>query len=186
MLARLAVGLALVGVFTPATVAQQFDRRARDEPEVVVEAGGRTGTCDVLRFTPDGRFLLAAGDDKVVRVWPYSAAGLDTAPGKARTLHWRSWRDQLGGIKAVAVSPDGKFVAVGGYGLRVSTVAIIDREAGQNGRTAAITWPRPNVGGANFDAVTAISFHPDGKRVGFGTADGSLWLWEPVKLAARE
>jgi WD40 repeat protein len=184
--ARLAVGLALVGFLSVPASAQQFDRRARDEPEVHIEAGGRTGTCDVLRFTPDGRFLLAAGDDKVVRVWPYSATGLDTAPGKARTLHWRSWRDQLGGIKAVATTPDGKLVAVGGYGLRVSTVAIIDREAGQSGRTAAITWPRPNVGGSNFDAVMAVAFHPDGKRVGFGTADGSLWLWDPVKLATPE
>src|SRR5207244_1081785 len=58
--------------------------------------------------------------------------------------------------------------------------------AGQTGRTVASTWPRPNVGGANFDAVMAVAFHPDGKRVGFGTADGSLWLWEPVKLAAPE
>lgn len=34
---------------------QQYDRRARDEPEVCLEAGGRYGTCDVLGFTPDGK-----------------------------------------------------------------------------------------------------------------------------------
>jgi WD40 repeat protein len=183
MILRLAASVALVGLFVPPAVAQQFDRRARDEPEVVIEAGGRTGTCDMLRFTPDGNFLLAGGDDKVVRVWPYSAAGLDTAPGKARTLRWRSWRDQLGGIKAVAISPDGKRVAVGGYGLKISTVAIIDRETGE---TLAITWPRSREGGNNFDAVMAIGFHPDGERVGFGTADGSLWLWKPEKLDKPE
>jgi WD40 repeat protein len=179
MVLRLAASLALVGLFVPPGVSQQFDRRARDEPEVVVEAGGRTGTCDILRFTPNGDFLLAAGDDKVVRVWPYSAAGLDTAPGRARALRWRSWRDQLGGIKAVGISPDGKRVAVGGYGLKISSVAIIERETGN---TLAITWPRTREGGNNFDAVMAVGFHPDGKRVGFGTADGSLWIWEPEKL----
>ena len=179
MFVRLAASLVLFGLFAVPTKAQQFDRRARDEPEVAVEHGGRTGTCDVIRFSPNGDFLFAAGDDKVVRVWPHTATGLDTAPGKASTLHWRSWRDQLGGIKAIGISPDGKRVAVGGYGLRVSSVAIIDRDSGE---TLAITWPRVREGGANYDAVMTVNFHPDGKRIGFGTADGSLWLWEPVKL----
>ena len=30
----------------------------------------------------------------------------------------------------------------------------------------------------------AIAFDPDGKRIGFGTADGSLWLWA-AKLGSR-
>ena len=94
--------------FAADAVAQQFDRRSRDEPEIVVEAGGRVGTCDALLFSPDGKFLLAGGDDKVVRVWPYSAAGgLDTEKGKAQTLRWRAWREQRGGIKAVATQDVG-------------------------------------------------------------------------------
>ncbi len=168
--------------FATISVGQQFDRRSRDEPEVVIESGGRVGTADVLRFTPDGEFLLAAGDDKVVRVWPHSAAGLDTTPEQSRTLRWRGWRDQLGGIKAIAVSPDGQRVAVGGYGLKISSVAILSRETGA---TLAMTWPRTRVG-SYHDAVTAIAFHPDGKRVGFGTADGTLWLWNPTPLSPSE
>jgi WD40 repeat protein len=175
--------LVILGLLAPSALGQQYDRRARDEPEIVVEAGGRSGTCDVLRFTRDGQFLLAAGDDKVVHVWPHLANGLDKTPGKAKTLRWRSWRDQLGGIKAIGVSPDGKQIAVGGYGLRISSVAIIDRETGN---TTAITWPRSGEGVSNFDAVMAIAFHPDGKRIGFGTADGTLWLWNPTKLPVRD
>jgi len=180
---RSALAVVLVAGIAPAVGAQQFDRRARDEPEVVVEAGGRVGTADVIRFSADGKFLLAAGDDKVVRVWPYSAAGLDSDPRQTRVLRWRAWRDQLGGIKAVAVSPDGTRVAVGGYGLRISSVALLDRESGD---TLALTWPRAAEGVAHFDAVMAVEFHPDGRRVAFGTADGTLWLWEPVKLARPE
>jgi WD40 repeat protein len=181
--ARPALCFVLVGLIAVPTAAQQFDRRAREEPEVVIEAGGRVGVADVVQFSPDGQFLFAAGDDKVVRVWPHSLAGLDTAPGHARTLRWRSWRDQLGGIKAIGISPDGKRVAIGGYGLKVSTVAILDRETGD---TLAITWPRTREGVSHFDAVTAAAFHPDGKRIGFGTADGSLWLWSPEKLDQPE
>jgi len=159
--------------------AQQTDRRARDEPEIVVEAGGRVGPADALLFSPDGKFLLAGGDDKVVRVWPHGAAGLDVARGKAQVLRWRAWREQRGGIKAVAISPDGLRAAVGGYGMKPSTVAILDRETGD---TLALTWPKSRPGTDNFGTVMAIAFHPDGKRVGFGTADGSLWLWDPEKL----
>jgi WD40 repeat protein/uncharacterized caspase-like protein len=136
-----------------------------------------------VRFSPDGQFVFAAGDDKVVRVWPYTADGLDNAPGHTRTLRWRSWRDQLGGIKALGISPDGKRIVVGGYGLKVSTVAILDRETGD---TLAITWPRTQVGISHFDVVMVAEYHPDGKQVAFGTADGSLWLWKPEKLDKPE
>jgi WD40 repeat protein/uncharacterized caspase-like protein len=170
-------------MFAAGADAQQFDRRARDEPEIVIAAGGRVGTCDVVQFTPDGNFLLAAGDDKVVHVWPHTEKGLDRTPNKDRTLRWRSWRDQLGGIKAVGVSPDGSKVAVGGYGLRISSIALIDRDSGA---TLAITWPKSGEGVSNFNAITAIAFHPDGNRIGFATADGTLWLWTPTKLAAPD
>lgn len=179
MFARLAAGLSLAALLAGAVEAQQFDRRARDEPEVVIEAGGRVGTADVVRFTPDGNFLLAAGDDKVARSWPHSVAtGLDTNPDAVRVLRWRGWRDQLGGIKCLATSANGKRVAVGGYGLRISSIAVLDRESGE---TLGVTWPRVREG-AYHDAVTAIGVHPDGVRVGFGTADGTLWFWEPKKL----
>src|SRR5262245_49673792 len=173
MLPRL-LALAVVAALAPTAAAQQYDRRSRDEPEVIVEAGGRVGTCDVLRFSPDGQFLFAAGDDKVVRVWPYSAAGLETEPGKARTLRWPAWREQRGGIKTAAVSPDGKRIAVGGFGLITSTVAVLDRETGE---PLGLTWPQVGEGDPFYGTVHAVTFHPDGSRVAFGTADGTLWLW---------
>ncbi|MBY0460044.1 MAG: WD40 repeat domain-containing protein, partial [Gemmataceae bacterium] len=171
--------LALVAFLASPLVAsaqQQFDRRSREEPEIVVETGGRVGYCDTLTFTTDGKFLLAAGDDKVVRVWPHTADGLNTERDAARVLRWRAWRDERGGIKAMAVSPDGKKVALGGLGMKPSTVAVLDRATGE---TLALTWPQVRPGDPNFNAVTAVGFHPDG-RVGFGTADGSLWVWDPA------
>ncbi|MBN9121096.1 MAG: caspase family protein [Planctomycetes bacterium] len=179
MIARIFPVLVTTLLFgAPAAAQEQIDRRSRDEPEIVVEAGGRVGPCDVLRFAPDGRFLLAGGDDKVVRVWPHSARGLDTERAHVQTLRWRAWREQRGGIKTLAVSADGKRVAVGGYGMKPSTVAILDHVSGD---TVALSWPKTRRGDPNFGTVTAVCFD-DAGRVGFGTADGSLWLWEPVKL----
>jgi WD40 repeat protein len=180
--ARLVLTLAVLALLTPAASAQQYDRRARDEPEVVVKPGGRVGTADAIEFSATGEFLFGVGDDKVVHVWPHSATGLDTTLRPNNVLRWRSWRDQLGGIKALAISPDGKRVVVGGYGLRVSTVAILDRETGE---TLALTWPKTKTGD-HYDAVMAVAFDGKGKRVGFGTADGTLWLWDPEKLTTPD
>ena len=178
MFAPLVAAAVLLTALAPQSRARRSNCCARDEPEVVVQAGGRVGTADAVQFGPRGAFLLAAGDDKVVHVWPHSAAGLDTSPRAHSIMRWRSWRDQLGGIKALAVSPDGKRVAVGGYGLRVSTVAILDRASGE---TVALTWPRVR-DGDHYDAVMAVAFDAGGQRVGFGTADGTLWLWKPERL----
>ena len=180
MILRLAIQVLIALELTTPVQAQQTDRRARAEPEIVVEAGGRVGPADALLFSPDGKFLLAGGDDKVVRVWPHGDKGLDTDRAKAQVLRWRAWREQRGGIKTIAISADGKRVALGGYGMKPSTVAVLDRETGE---TLALTWPKSRPGIDNFGTVMAVAFHPDGMRVGFGTADGSLWFWAPDTLA---
>src|SRR5258707_7731455 len=56
---------------TAAEPAATANRRDLEDPELIVDSGGRLGMCDALHFTPDGRELLAVGDDKVVRIWQY-------------------------------------------------------------------------------------------------------------------
>ena len=172
--------LIATAILAGSVFGQQADRRSRDEPDVCPEAGGRYGTCDVLRFAPDGGYLIAAGDDKVARIWPHGPSGLETDAAKGQVLRWRAWREQRGGIKALALSPDGKRVAVAGYGMKSGTVAILDRTASteQETKLIALTWPSTDAGN-----VMALAFHPDGERVAFGTADGSLWFWKPKALA---
>jgi WD40 repeat protein len=150
----------------------QGDRRDRQDPELVVESGGRMGTCDFLTFTADGQYLLATGDDKVVHVWPYRAGRLDP---QATVLRWASWREQRGAIYALALSPDpaARRVAIGGLGLRNSAVAVLDRTSG-----AVLHTTFPERGRENFYGVMALAFAPSGKRLAYGTADGSVWLWD--------
>src|ERR1700684_1756893 len=82
------------------------------KPLLQLEAGGPTAAVTALRFSPDGNTLYAAGLDKVVRVWEHDA---DKKP--AWTLK-RSFRVPIGpgtggAINALALSPDGRWLAVG-------------------------------------------------------------------------
>src|SRR5215471_21788359 len=116
LLACAAVALLLAAV---APAAAQGSRRDREDPELIVEPGGRTGTCDQLLFTPDGKQLLAAGDDKVVRVWQCRDGKLDDKT--MQNLRWGIWREFRGQIHAMALSPDARRVVIGGVGPISST-----------------------------------------------------------------
>jgi len=167
----------LIVVMSSCPANAQGDRRDRQEPELTVETGARTGTCDAMTFTADGKFLIAVGDDKVARIWPVTEQGFDRK--NATVLRWPSWREQRGGIKAMALPRDvnDPRIAIGGYGMRTSTVAILDRT---NGKIVQIIAPDP-IKGRNFFAVMSITFSPDGKKLAFGTADGSVFVWDLAK-----
>ncbi|MCX7701817.1 MAG: hypothetical protein N2039_13145, partial [Gemmataceae bacterium] len=148
----------------------QLDRRDRREPAIVLNTGGRTGTCDVITFSPDGQSVLAAGDDKVVTIIPVQKGKFNSQA--VSYLRWPMWREQRGAIFALSVSPDGRQVAVGGYGLRNSTVAIIERESGRIAQLVNLEKEREN-----FFAVMCLAFSPDGRSLAIGTGSGSVWFW---------
>ncbi len=162
--------LSVLTIALTAGAAEDADRRSRREPGLILENGGRTGACDVLAFTADGRHLLAAGDDRVVRTWDFAASDLTPGP----VLRWSVWRQNRGAIYAMALSPDKdqKYVAVGGLGLLDGTIAILERATGKV--VHALLTPPSNA------TIWAIAFAPAGDAVAYGTIDGRVWLWRPV------
>ncbi|MBL8799284.1 MAG: hypothetical protein JNM56_35690 [Planctomycetia bacterium] len=148
----------------------QADRFQRFEPGLIVETGARMGACDAVAFTPDGNFLMAVGDDKVVRVWRCTERGLDAA--SLQVLRWSIFREKRGNIYALALSPDDRHVAVGGFGVRgAHTPALLDRVTGDVKKALVDLQPTPY-------AVWALAFSPSGKRVAFGKGDGQIGVWE--------
>jgi len=83
---------------------------AEERPILQLDTGGHMAIIKGLAFTPDGRQLVSASDDKTIRVW-------DLAGGKTvRTIRGESAPGDAGKVYAMALSPDGKWLAVGGDG----------------------------------------------------------------------
>ncbi|MEI8374046.1 MAG: caspase family protein [Planctomycetota bacterium] len=163
------VMLLLVVVGGQYASAQENRRGALKTPGLVIETKTTTAPCNALSFTPDGKCLMAAGADKVVRAWPLEGARL--MPDKTVTLRWATWREQRGAIRTMALSPDAdaKCVAIGGCGLITGAVIVLDRQTGQV--VHALTKPDSSA------IVTSIGFSPSGKQLVFGNAAGAVWVW---------
>ncbi|MCE9530769.1 MAG: hypothetical protein K8T89_06545 [Planctomycetes bacterium] len=81
-----------------------------DKPTPQVDAGGPSAAITSIAFTADGKSLYAAGLDKMVHVWELQ---------KGKFIHKSAFRVPIGpgnagGINAVAVSPDGAWIAMAG------------------------------------------------------------------------
>lgn len=167
----------MLALFFCGTSRAQDDRRARREPGLILETGGRTGACDVLRFTKDGNTLFAVGDDRVARSWTVKPNEL--VPHEP--LRWSVWRQMRGVIYTMAISPDESKIAVAGCGVRNGSVSVIDRatgkvlsglikkvETGSDGKQREITIT---------GTIWAIAFSPSGEQLAIGDANGQVWLW---------
>lgn len=157
----------------PASALAQNDQARRDysTPGLLLETGARTGACDVLTFTKDGKYVLATGDDKVVRNWKFAGSALESST--LPILRWKIWQDTRGQIFALALSPDANnsLAAVAGRGLKNSQIAVIDRLTGKT--KYALEEVHAKQGGT----IWSLAFSPDQKQLACGCDDGSVWAW---------
>jgi len=106
-----------------------------------------------LRFTQDGKTVLASHDDGILDWWAMISGGLETR----RAI-------QVGHFsRAIALSPDGGSIALGGH----SRISLVDY------RTGAI---RQRLFGHAHE-ITALAFSPDGGTLASCAMDGTIKLW---------
>jgi WD40 repeat protein len=121
-----------------------------------------------IAFLPDGRTLVTGGTDGMVRVWD--------VPGKKELRHFDG---NVGEVGSLALSPDGKMVAVTGStrwsatkpgGVRLWDVATGKQLGGR---------------GPLDHEVSCLCFSRDGKGLAVGTSGlpaGKIYFWNVAEL----
>jgi WD40 repeat protein len=128
------------------------------QPQLRIEAGMHTGVIRGIDVSADGRLLVTGSDDKTVRLWSLPEGRL------LKILRVPMGRGFGGKIFAVAISPDGRTVAAGGWDAYRSQnennhfVYLFDTVSGG---LAKRLGPLPNV-------VVDLAFSPGAERLAAG------------------
>ncbi|WP_028584794.1 WD40 repeat domain-containing protein, partial [Desulfogranum mediterraneum] len=160
----LGVSLFLAGPAGPAGAAGQ--------PLLSVDSGGHKGIIRDLVVSSDNRYLISASDDKTIRVWD-----IKTRKEVAKILG-QIGPGSEGKVYAVALSPDDRWLAVGGYLGRFSgKKARADEEAHKvriydfsSGKLHRLLKGHTNV-------VNDLVFSADGSLLASGSGDKTVKLW---------
>ncbi len=109
---------------------------------------------NAVTFSPDGRRLASASDDRTIQVW-------DVASGQSvATLQGHS--DE---VWSVAFSPDGRRLA---SASKDRTIRVWDVVRGQSVATLK----------GHSDAVGSVAFSPDGRRLASASEDRTIRVWD--------
>lgn len=114
---------------------------------------GHTATVNRASFSPDGRFVLTAGDDGTAKIWEIGTGRV------ARTLASGSGR-----VAAAIWSPDGRFVATGGADGAIRLWSASNAQILQTFQTGA-------------NSIASLAYSPDGRSIAVGTGSGIAQIW---------
>jgi WD40 repeat protein len=139
----------------------------QDRPLLTLDSGGHVATiANALVFTRDGKRLVSAAEDKVIRVWDWQA-GVTVS-----TIYGQVQPGYEGMITALAQSQDGRWLAAGGYmtvpGEQGFVIRLYDFTTGK-----IVALLR-----GHSDRMNALAFSPEGDRLISGSLDKTAIIWD--------
>ncbi len=130
------------------------------QTRLVIDPQAHNGIVNDLAFTANGKLLISASDDKTVRVWNVESGVLD------KTIRAFSGTGPNGAIYAMALSPDDRFLAIGGYSDE-NEIKLIDLE-----RNTEVVLLK-----GHKNVITRLDFSSDGLQLASADATGLVKIW---------
>jgi WD40 repeat protein len=131
------------------------------QPVLRIDTGMHTAVIRRIGVDAAGRFLVTGSEDKTVRVWELATGRL------LRAIRPPIGEGNEGKIYAVAISPNGRLIAAGGWTSyewdKQHSIYLFDRESGR------LTL---RMGGV-ADVVNYLAFSPDGTRLAAALGAGA-------------
>jgi WD40 repeat protein/uncharacterized caspase-like protein len=125
-----------------------------------------------VAFSPDDRLVLTGSRDGTARLWTLSGREIRRFEGDDPRSDGRTARGVGpaggpggGAVSAVAFSPDGHFILIGGGG---KTVRLWNISSGEESRSLA----------GHSREVTSVAFSPNGRSALTGSWDGTARMWD--------
>ena len=144
--------------------------QAREAPILSLDPGGHMSFIRAVLFTPDGKQLVSAGDDKVIRVWDVDAGQT------VRILRGQIGDGSRGKIYALALSPDASLLAAGG---RI-------REAGEGSNPIRLYNFRRARSSHSWTGIRALSFRWNSRPMGVFSSRDPLTIRQLFGMLGKD
>jgi WD40 repeat protein len=131
-----------------------------EAPQLIIDPQGHSGVVNAMQFSADGNILISVSEDKTIRFWDTQSGTLN------KTLRTQSGKGPDGAIYTASLSPEGTYLAIGGY-FTENEIRIINLQRKQD---VVILRGHENV-------INKLTFSKNGRFLASASADRTVRIW---------